>query len=231
MAHELVVDIRQTGSIPLRGALRCAPGELVALVGASGAGKTSFLRAMAGLIPVTSGVVRVGEDIWCDTERRICMPVAQRHVGFVFQNYALMPHLNALENVALSLLHLSTRARLDAAAQWLDKLALTAHEQRRLPQQLSGGQQQRVALARALVRSPKVLLMDEPFSAVDYLNRKTLYRVLQELQRELSLPVVLVTHDLQEAQRLANRVVVMEHGVLSEDVPDIDQLIQQSGVA
>ena len=220
-ALALVVDVEQTLPMPLSGSLHCAAGELLALVGPSGAGKTSLMRVLAGLMRPQQGRVTVGGEVWCDTAQGIFLPPQRRHVGLVFQNYALMPHLDALGNVALSLLHLPHAERLQQARHWLDHVGLSAEQQARRPAALSGGQQQRVAVARALAREPKLLLLDEPFSAVDQMNRQGLYRLLADLRRELAIPIMLVTHDLNEARMLADRLVVMDGGsVLQEGTPE-----------
>ncbi|MFN3495772.1 MAG: ABC transporter ATP-binding protein, partial [Hydrogenophaga sp.] len=168
----LEADIEQTLPMPLRCSLRCQAGELLALVGPSGAGKTSVLRVLAGLMRPQRGRVVVGSNTWCDTQRGVWWPPQRRHVGLVFQHYALMPHLSALGNVALSLLHLPPPERERQARHWLDHVGLSADQQGRRPAALSGGQQQRVAVARALAREPRLLLLDEPFSAVDQMNRQ-----------------------------------------------------------
>lgn len=208
----LAVEVEQSSPMPLSGSLRCGAGELLALVGPSGAGKTSLVRVLAGLMRPQQGRVAVGGEVWCDTAQGIFWPPQRRHVGLVFQNYALMPHLDAAANVALSLLHLPHAERLQQARHWLDHVGLSAEQQARRPATLSGGQQQRVAVARALAREPKLLLLDEPFSAVDQMNRQGLYRLLADLRRELAIPIVLVTHDLNEARMLADRLVVMDGG-------------------
>lgn len=206
--------------MPVRGKFRCAPGELLALVGPSGAGKTSLLRILAGLMRPQQGVVRVDGETWCDTANGVFRRPQQRHVGLVFQHYALMPHLSALDNVAMALLHLPRAQRHAQAAAWLERVHLSADQQQRRARQLSGGQQQRVALARALAREPRLVLLDEPFSAVDQLNRQSLYELLAELRAQLHVPVVLVTHDLNEARWLADQMVVMDGGdILQQGTP------------
>lgn len=209
----LQVLLKNEGPIRLNAEFGCARGELLALVGPSGSGKTSVLRAIAGLLksPQLQGRVSVGgraEDVWFDSASGRWQTPQQRRVGLVFQHYALFPHLTAIENVALA-------ARPDCAATYLDALFERmglAGLQRRRPAQLSGGQQQRVALARALAREPQVLLLDEPFSAVDAPTRQTLYRELAALRQSVAIPMVLVTHDLHEARRLADRVVILDAG-------------------
>ena len=196
----LVIEVEQQRPMPLHGRIEAAPGELLALVGPSGAGKTSMLRVAAGLMKPQQGLVQVGGQTWCriggDGAQPLWQPPQQRHVGLVFQHYALMPHLSAAGNVALSLLHRPRAEREREAARWLAHVGLTGELMHRRPAQLSGGQQQRVAVARALARAPMLLLLDEPFSAVDMMARQGLYRLIAELRRELAVPMVLVTHDL-----------------------------------
>lgn len=211
-SKSLHVIIDQHGSIPLQGVLHCDAGKMVALIGPSGAGKTSLLRSIAGLLPMNTGSICVAGETWFDSQRQLNLKTLQRHVGLVFQHYALMPHLTALEDVALSLLQHPKNERLALAKAWLDKVNITDTLQNRKPAQLSGGQQQRVALARALAREPKVLLLDEPFSAVDQLSRQGLYELLADLRSELNIPIVLVTHDLNEARLLADQIAVMDAG-------------------
>ena len=209
----LQVLLKNDGPIRLNAEFACAPGELLALVGPSGSGKTSVLRAIAGLLksPKLQGRISVGdraEDLWFDSASNHWQTPQQRRVGLVFQHYALFPHLNAIENVALAARPDCGKAYFDALFQ---RIGLAGLEQRR-PAQLSGGQQQRVALARALVREPQALLLDEPFSAVDAPTRQTLYRELAALRQSVAMPMVLVTHDLHEARRLADRVVILDGG-------------------
>ncbi|MDP2398046.1 MAG: ABC transporter ATP-binding protein [Burkholderiales bacterium] len=207
----LHVRLRQQGPIPLDAALECAPGEVLALVGPSGSGKTSILRAIAGLLQVGEGSIRINGDTWFDANQTINLPARRRRVGYVFQSYALFPHLSALHNVMEALLEYPPAERERRAREALSRVRLAGLEER-LPRNLSGGQQQRVAVARALAREPKVLLLDEPFSAVDRATRQRLYRELAELRRELAMPVILVTHDLDEALMLADRLCVLHQG-------------------
>lgn len=226
MPH-LQVRLYNEAPIALNAEFDCAPSELVALVGPSGSGKTSLLRAVAGLLqsPGLCGKVHVGHSRWFDSVSGTNLSPQMRRAGLVFQNYALFPHLNAIKNVAISAHPTCANglkyAYIDAL---FERLGLGGLQQR-LPAQLSGGQQQRVALARALMRlhapvagggagagQHGVLLLDEPFSAVDAPTRQTLYRELAALRQHVSTPMVLVTHDLQEARRLADRVVILDGG-------------------
>jgi molybdate transport system ATP-binding protein len=211
MAEGLDVRLAQRVPIPLAAVLECAPGQVLALVGPSGSGKSTILRAIAGLYRPMLGRVVCNGQVWLDTDAGIVLKPRQRRVGFVFQHYGLFPHLTALENVmeAVPERHGADRAR--RARELLARLHLAGLEDR-LPSRLSGGQQQRVGVARALAREPDVLLLDEPFSAVDRATRERLYRELAELRRELAMPAVLVTHDLAEALLLADRMSVLWHG-------------------
>ncbi len=207
------IDIRlqQAGPIPLDAALECAPSEVLALVGPSGSGKTTILRAIAGLLRVGQGTIRCGGATWFDAQQGIFLDARHRRVGYVFQNYALFPHLSALHNVMEAMLELPVAEREHRARDVLARVRLSGLEDR-VPAMLSGGQQQRVAVARALAREPQVMLLDEPFSAVDRATRQRLYRELAELRRELAMPVILVTHDLDEAQMLSDRLCVLHQG-------------------
>lgn len=227
---DLKVCLSNPGPIALAAEFDCAAGELIALVGPSGSGKTSLLRAVAGLLhaPRLSGTVQVGDEFWFDSGRGIHLRPQARRVGMVFQNYALFPHLSALQNVAVACLAQLDIQRDPGLQALFARLGLTGLEQRR-PTQLSGGQQQRVALARALRRithpansdSPRqgVLLLDEPFSAVDAPTRQALHRELATLRQEVTTPMVLVTHDLAEARRLADRVVIVDGGQTLQSGP------------
>ena len=221
----LSVHLRQDLPIPLGVDLFCQQGEVLALVGPSGSGKSTILRVLAGLFDVEQGLIRCNGQVWLDTGEGLFLPPRQRRVGIVFQHYALFPHLSALENVMEACLELPRQARRQRAREWLERVHLTGLEQRK-PAQLSGGQQQRVAVARALAREPQVLLLDEPFSAVDRATRERLYQELAELRRGLRMPIILVTHDLDEASMLADRLCVLSQGhTLQTAAPD--KLINQ----
>ena len=215
----LDVSIEQARPISLKALLTCGRGELVALVGPSGSGKSTVLKTIAGLLTGATGHVRVGGHDWLDTARGVDLPAHRRRVGFVFQSYALFPHMTALQNVMASVTGTAGQRR-RAASGWLALMRMSGLEHRR-PAQLSGGQQQRVALARALAREPEVLLLDEPFSAVDQMTRDWLYEELAELRKRLSIPTVFVTHSIPEAQMLADRMVVLHRGrTLQAGTPD-----------
>jgi molybdate transport system ATP-binding protein len=207
----LHVELRQDAPIPLAASFFCAPGEVLALVGPSGSGKSTILRAIAGTYRPQSGCVTINGQTWLSSERGVRLSPHRRAVGMVFQSYALFPHMSAIGNVMAAMGHLAAGERQARARTVLELVHLAGLEHRR-PAELSGGQQQRVAVARALAREPKVLLLDEPFSAVDKATRQRLYREIAELRRVLSMPVLLVTHDLDEAVMLADRMTVLYRG-------------------
>lgn len=209
--HGIHVRLQQDAPIPLNVELECAPGEVLALVGPSGSGKTTILRAIAGLLRARHGAIHCNDDCWFDGEAHVWVETRKRRVGYVFQNYALFPHLSALHNVMEAMLELPLAERERRARDVLSRVRLAGLEHR-VPAALSGGQQQRVAVARALAREPNVLLLDEPFSAVDRATRQRLYLELAEMRRELAMPVILVTHDLDEAMMLADRMCVLHQG-------------------
>lgn len=189
-------------------------GQMVALLGPSGSGKTTLLRIIAGLEHQTSGHIRFhGTDV-------SRLHARDRKVGFVFQHYALFRHMTVFDNIAFGLTVLPRRERPNAAAikakvTKLLEMVQLAHLADRYPAQLSGGQKQRVALARALAVEPQILLLDEPFGALDAQVRKELRRWLRQLHEELKFTSVFVTHDREEATEVADRVVVMSQGILN----------------
>jgi molybdate transport system ATP-binding protein len=185
--------------------------ETVALVGPSGAGKTTVLRAVSGLFRPERGRVALDGAVWLDTGRGIDRPPEEREVGYVFQDYALFPHLSVRANVAFG-----GKERVD---ELLERFRI-AHLASARPGRLSGGERQRVGLARALARDPAVLLLDEPLSALDAHTKSTVRSELQALLRELGLPTLIVTHDFEDAAALAERVgVVLDGRLLQTDEP------------
>lgn len=203
----LTVSLGADGPVPLAVEFSVERGELMALVGHSGSGKTTILRSIAGLWRPERARIAVAGETWLDTASGVCLPPHRRHVGVVFQSYALFPHMTAQENVMAAM----DRPDRAEAERLLDLLKLDGLGGRK-PALLSGGQQQRVALARALARRPAALLLDEPFSAVDRATRERLHAEITELRNRLEMPVILVTHDMTEAQLLADRMVVIDRG-------------------
>ncbi|MGW0959989.1 ABC transporter ATP-binding protein [Streptomyces gelaticus] len=194
--------------------LTVEPGELVALLGPSGCGKTTALRTLAGFERPDSGKVLVdGEDI-------TGVPAHHRNAGMVFQSYSLFPHLTAIDNVAfgLRMSGIGRATRRARAAELLELVGLPQHAGR-FPHQMSGGQQQRIALARALALRPRVLLLDEPLSALDAQVRLTLREEIRRLQQQLGITTLFVTHDQEEALSMADRVAVMCAGKLEQCAP------------
>ncbi|PPL15503.1 ABC transporter ATP-binding protein [Microterricola pindariensis] len=191
--------------------LTVGPGELVSLLGPSGCGKTTALRVLAGLEDATSGAVLVNG---ADVSRQ---PTNKRDIGMVFQSYSLFPHLSAVRNVMFGLAMRRMRAREaeSRALAMLELVGLGAHAER-YPHQLSGGQQQRVALARALVTEPRVLLLDEPLSALDAKVREQLREEIRRIQLRLGITTVFVTHDQEEALAISDRVAVMNAGGIEQ---------------
>ena len=191
-------------------------GEFVCFLGPSGCGKTTLLRIIAGLEVQTSGEVWQGGPGGAlrDISR---LPPAQRDYGIVFQSYALFPNLSVADNVAYGLVNRKTpKAQIQARVAELLKLVGLPGSQDKYPAQLSGGQQQRIALARALATSPGLLLLDEPLSALDALERVRLRQEIRALQQKVGVTTIMVTHDQEEALSVADRIVVMNHGVIEQ---------------
>lgn len=193
------------------------PGTTTALLGRSGSGKTTLLRSVNALVRPTSGRVLVdGRDVVAEDAITL-----RRHIGYVIQETGLFPHMRVERNVGMSL-ELAGASRADIAeraAEMLRMVGLAEDLSTRYPWQLSGGQRQRVGVARALANEPKVLLMDEPFGALDPLTRAEMQTMLRDLLRRTGVTTIIVTHDLEEALYLADRVVLLESGAVVADLP------------
>jgi molybdate transport system ATP-binding protein len=201
------------GPLALDVGIEVATGELVTVLGPNGAGKTSLLRALAGLLPLREGRVVLDGDVLEDAKENVYVPVRNRSVGFVFQDYLLFPHLSVIENVAFGLRArgVSRNEARSSAMNWLEDMGLAAYSDSK-PGNLSGGQAQRVALARALVTRPRLLLLDEPLAALDVTARAEMRRNMVTHLRNFEGARLLVTHDPIEALSLADRVLVIEGG-------------------
>ncbi len=192
-------------------------GEFMCLLGSSGCGKTTTLRMIAGLETPTSGRIAVGDQVFDDVAQGISVVAERRHLGFVFQNYALWPHMSVSENIGYGLkLAKQAKAQRDPRIQEVAQKLGIARYLDRYPSELSGGQQQRVALARMLAVQPDVLLLDEPLSNLDAQLRLEMRAELKRIHREYASTVVFVTHDQWEAMTLATRIAVMSEGQLQQ---------------
>ncbi len=188
---------------------------ITAVMGPSGAGKSTLLQCVAGLIRPSVGRVVIDDEVVSDSETRVFVPPHQRRVALVFQSLALFPHLSVWENVAYGVRGGTRRARREAAMAWLERARVNALASR-MPATLSGGEAQRVALARALASAPRLLLLDEPFSALNQELRVSLGEVLRELFTTAGIPVLLATHDEVDARRMASRVVWLDAGRMDD---------------
>jgi iron(III) transport system ATP-binding protein len=205
--HQVKGDIAAVRDV----SLDVAPGELMTLLGPSGCGKTTTLRMIAGFQEPSAGEIFIGERDVTRTEAN------ERNIGFVFQNYALFPHLSVFENVAYGLkIKRMNGAEIGRAVTDVLALVGLASYERQMPHQLSGGEQQRVALARAIVIKPRVLLFDEPLSNLDAKLRTSMRGEIRELQRRLGITAVYVTHDQEEAMAISDRIAVMNKGVIEQ---------------
>ena len=196
----------------------CAPGRVLVLFGPSGCGKTTTLRCLAGLEHPDAGSIRFDGEVWFDADTRAARTPQQRAIGFVPQDYALFPHLSVDDNIDFGLSSLSSDERRRRREEVTTLLQLGGLGRRR-PTELSGGQQQRVALARAVAPRPRLLLLDEPLSALDAGTRATVRRELRGLLTALRTPAVVVTHDRVEALALGDDVVVIDHGRMLQRGP------------
>ena len=191
----------------------------LAIIGPSGSGKSLTLQLLAGLLTPEHGYVRIDGQTYGDTAQKIWLLPQQRQVGLMFQDYALFPHLTVAQNIAFGLQHgwhnPSNRNLTESVLLWLERMRLQ-HISGHYPHQISGGQKQRTALARACIARPKWLLLDEPFSALDADLRQQMRQLVGELQSELSVPMLIISHDSADTQALADEVLHMENGRLKD---------------
>jgi molybdate transport system ATP-binding protein len=211
------------GDFELDVELTCPPG-ITCVMGPSGSGKSTILALLAGLAQPDRGRIELGGTVLLDRAQGVDIPTHQRQLAFVFQSLALFPHMNAIHNVTYGMSRTLPRAdRTARAVQLLDKLGV-GHLAHRRPRTFSGGEAQRVALARAIARSPKLVLLDEPFSALDRDLRKQLVDIVRNLVAELAVPLVHVTHSVAEARMLADQVVRIEKGKIVSRGPATEVL-------
>lgn len=188
----------------------CSDEELLAMIGPSGGGKTTIIRMIAGLEMPDEGHISYGNEVWFDSAQRINVSPQKRRLGYVFQDYTLFPHLTLRKNASFA-----TRDRKRADAL-LDQFGI-GHLRDRKPAGVSGGERQRCAICQTLARNPRVLLMDEPFSALDFLTRRKLRQDIKLLRMEITSPIVYVTHDIQEAFALADKILPVVEGKAEKD--------------
>lgn len=199
------------GEFTLDVELACPPG-ITCVMGPSGSGKSTILALLAGLAVPDRGRIALGDQVWLDRARGIAVPTHERHLAYVFQNLALFPHMTAIQNVMYGMSREQPRPeRIDRAQQLLAKVGV-GHLGRRRPRTFSGGEAQRVAFARAIARSPRLVLLDEPFSALDRDLRKQLVDLVRSLVAELGVPLVHVTHSVAEARMLGDQIIRIEKG-------------------
>jgi len=219
----IAVAVQRTlGSFRLHVAF-AAPAGITALFGPSGSGKTLTLRSVAGLLRPDRGHVALGQRVLYDSASSLDLPTRDRRIGYVFQHYALFPHLSAAANIAYGLHDASSTDRSLRVKELLEMVGLAGFAERH-PHELSGGQQQRVALARALAPRPALVLLDEPFAAIDSFVRDHLREQLRAIHVRTEVPMILVTHDIADVRRLADTVVLYGHGVALEVGPTADVL-------
>ena len=201
-------------------------GELVTLFGKSGAGKTTVLRMIAGLMEPAQGYIEVDGEVWFDSRRRINRPPQKRQVGFVFQEYTLFPHMTVEENLRFAL---QDERDIEMMESLLAVTRLIEFRRRR-PDYLSGGQKQRVALIRALLRKPKVFLLDEPLSALDYDLRVKLQGEILEIHKRFNVPTIFVSHDFTEILKLSNRILLLENGGI-QGIDDLSRFMLEKQIS
>lgn len=199
-------------------------GEFLTLFGPSGAGKTTLMRMIAGLEKPDNGIIEVDGEVWFDSARKINLPPQRRSIGFVFQDYALFPTMSVRQNLLFAAETEEQKLNIDKLIELVELESLS----NRLPASLSGGQKQRVALARALVRHPKILLLDEPLSALDPAMRQKLQDELSLIHTRLGVTTLLVSHDIAETVKLSDRLAQIEAGYIKQICPPMEFFSPQS---
>ena len=189
---------------------------VLGFLGASGSGKSMSLKCISGLVSPSKGKIIINDKTFFDSEKKINLSPQKRKVGYLFQNYALFPNMNIIDNIEIGVSNLSEQLKKTLSRQYIERLGLSGLE-KHYPWQLSGGQQQRVALARALITSPDILLLDEPFSALDQHLRNNLEKELMSILKDYNGNVIFVTHDIAEAYRVCDNIIVYENGVSLEN--------------
>ena len=187
----------------------CAKKNMMVMIGPSGGGKTTIIRMLAGLETPEEGKVIFGDEVWFDSLRRINVPPQKRRLGYVFQDYNLFPHLNLFDNAAFAAVD---KKQVDE----LFELFKIIHLKKRKPHMVSGGERQRCAICQALARHPRILLLDEPFSALDAITRRGLREELKHLKGNMSFPIIYVTHDITEALYLADELLPVVDGKIDD---------------
>lgn len=208
----LEVSVEKTlGNFMLQSSFTCSKGVL-GILGSSGCGKSLTLKCIAGLYSPDKGTIKLNGKELFNSDSKLNVPSRQRNIGYVFQNYALFPHLTVYKNIAYGVQHMDRGKRHELVTEMIDKMQLNGHEEQ-YPSQLSGGQQQRVALARTLIIEPELLLLDEPFSALDSHVKQILEKeLLSIIKKNFHGIVILVTHNIEEAYRLCDRIFVVDEG-------------------
>ncbi len=211
------------GDMPLDINILIEEGEFIALTGLSGSGKTTLLRIIAGLENIDKGKIEVENKTWIDTaNKKDFTPIQKRNIGYLFQDYALFPNMSVLKNLTF------VKDNKEFAHKLLDMVGLKELENR-MPNTLSGGQKQRIALCRALMNQPKILLLDEPLSALDLSMRKKLQDDIKKFHEEFKITTIMVSHDPSEIYKLSSRVILLDHGKVEKEGDAKDVLLKTSG--
>lgn len=219
--YHLKVQKTSKNNVKLLDCTLTSNAHSIVIMGASGSGKTLFLKSLAGLIPLDQGYIQFNQHVFLDSDQRINMSTKMRRISYLFQDFALFPHLTVAQNIALantrSIFSLRKNQANLISKKWLDLVDLSNFSST-YPQQLSGGQKQRIALARALAANPQLLLLDEPFSALDQHLKAEMRYWVKQIIRQQNIPMILVTHDIEDAKYFADELWIMEKGNLNKSL-------------